>query len=153
MDLSNRSKKVIYDEIRQDWVRATPEEVVRQQWLKRMVGQLGYPRELIVVEKTLKELPHLAFCEVANRRLDILCYGKEVQGSLFPLLLVECKEGLLSGDALNQVIGYNDHVGAYFVAALGKDKALFRYFDAEKNQFIFCQFLPPFKELVQWVNR
>lgn len=154
MASSSPSKKLIYDEIRKDWVRATPEEVVRQQWLQRMVCQLGYPKEFIVVEKSLSELPHLASLKTPERRLDILCYAKKSssEGGLFPLLLIECKRGSLSEDALNQVIGYNDSVGACFVAIVGREEALFRYFDKEKNQFISCSFLPLFKELLQWVN-
>lgn len=145
--------KQIYDEIRQDWVKATPEELVRQQWVQRMVHQLGYPKELIVVEKTIGELPHLAGFAVPDRRLDILCYGNHPSDSLFPLLLIECKAILLREDAVNQVIGYNHHVKAHFVAAAGPDRLQLGYFDVLTNKYIFCSFLPSYKELLQWVNR
>lgn len=145
--------KFIYDEIRHDWVKATPEELVRQQWIQRMVHQLDYPKELIVVEKAVGELPHLAGLKVPDRRLDILCYGNHPSHALFPLLLIECKAAPLTEDALNQVIGYNHHVKAHFVAAAGPDRARLGYFDAPKNKYIFCSFLPSFKELLQWVNR
>jgi hypothetical protein len=146
MASSNLNKKLVYDEIRKSWVTATPEEVVRQQWLQRMVCQLGYPKELIAVEKSLK---------TPERRVDILCYARAGlgEGGLFPLLLIECKKGSLSEDALNQVIGYNDSVGACFVAIVGKEEALFRYFDKERNEFVSCSFLPLFKELLQWAHR
>lgn len=145
--------KRIYDEIRQDWVRAAPEELVRQQWIQRMVHQLDYPKELIVVEKAIGELPHLAGMEVPDRRLDILCYGNLPSRALFPLLLIECKAELLTEDAVNQVIGYNHYVKAHFVAAVGSDRVQMGYFDASTNKYIFCSFLPSFKELLQWVNR
>ena len=48
--------KLIYDEIRRAWVKATPEELVRQQWIHRMIHDLGYPKEWIVVEKAIGEL-------------------------------------------------------------------------------------------------
>jgi len=145
--------KQIYDEIRQDWVRATPEELVRQQWVQRMVHQLGYPKELIVVEKAIGELPHLAGFDVPDRRLDILCYANHPPDALFPLLLIECKAALLREDAVNQVIGYNHHVKAHFVAAVGPDRVQLGYFDVFTNKYIFCSFLPSYKELLQWVNR
>ena len=152
MGSSSLSRRLVYDEIRKIWVRATPEEVVRQQWLKRMTQQLDFPRELIVVEKEIKELPHLAFNEVPDRRVDILCYGKETPSSsdLFPLLLIECKDEPLTEDAVNQVIGYNHHVKARFIAALNLKEVQMGAFDAVKNKYIFCSFLPSFKELMQW---
>src|SRR5579863_8219661 len=123
MGSSSLNDARIFDEIRQIWVRATPEERVRQRWIRRMTGELGYPRELLVVEKAMSELPHLALGEVPDRRLDILCYGKGIHPdySLFPLLLLECKEGPLTTSAVNQVIGYNYYVKARGVAVVNCD--------------------------------
>ncbi len=144
---------LVFDEIRQSWVKATPEELVRQQWIKRLVHQLGFPRELLVVEKGIKELPHITSSEAPDRRLDILCYGKGITHPLFPLLLIECKDERLTEGAVNQVIGYNHHVKAHFVAVVNLDEARLGYFDGAKNQYIFCSFVPSFKELMQWVKR
>lgn len=152
MGSSSLTRK-IFDEVRKIWVKATPEEQVRQLWLQRMSRDLGYPRELIVVERAIKELPHLASAEVPDRRLDILCYGKGGDSALFPLLLIECKDERITEGALNQVIGYNHYIGAHFTAAVNQAEVRFRYFDKAKNQYIFCDFLPTFKELMQWVTR
>lgn len=119
-----------------------------------MVQKLDFPKELIVVEKGIAELPHLAFSETVDRRIDILCYGKEASSSsLFPLLLIECKDECFTEDAVNQVIGYNHHVKAHFIAVVNLDQVRFGTFDASENKYIFCSFLPSFKELMQWVNR
>jgi hypothetical protein len=136
-------------------VKATPEEQVRQRWIRRMMGELGYPRELLVIEKGIRELPHLASLDVPQRRLDILCYGKEIHPvhALFPLLLIECKEGPLTKSALNQVIGYNYHVKAHFVAAVNRDEVQLGFFDGARNHPVSGSFLPSFKELMQWVKR
>jgi hypothetical protein len=150
MDLSSLNRKLVFDPIRQIWVKATPEEQVRQQWLKRMIFQLGYPKELLVIEKGIKELPHICAAEVPDRRLDILCYGKG--GSLFPLLLMECKNKPLTEGAVNQVIGYNYYVKAPFAAAVNLDEVRLGYFDRAENRYVFCSFLPSFQELMQWVN-
>ena len=139
---SNRNKQV-FDEIRQKWVAATPEELVRQQWLKRMVLQLGYPKQLIVVEKQIEGL---------ERRLDILCYGKSSCPSqpFFPLLLVECKAESMTEEAFNQLMGYNDRVGARFVAVIAREEVRFGVFDPRQGRRVFCSFLPSFKELIEW---
>lgn len=152
MGSSSPSRQQVYDPFRKAWVRATPEELVRQRWLQRMVAQLGYPRELLVVEKQIRELPHLTSSELPDRRVDILCYGKGIDSSLFPLLLIECKADPLSEDAVNQVIGYNHHVQSPFAALVNGEEARFWSFDEKKN-YEFCPFLPSFKELIQWVHR
>ncbi len=150
MGSSSPNRELVFDEVRKCWVKATPEERVRQKWLRRMVYQLEYPKELLVVEKELKELPHLKGMDVPNRRLDILCYGKGIE---FPLLLIECKDERLSARALDQVIGYNHHVRACFVAAVGHEEAQLGYFNADEKKYVFYSVLPSFKELMLWVKR
>lgn len=151
---SSSPNKRIFDEVRGCWVKATPEEQVRQRWLQLMVHQLGYPKELLVVEKKIKELPHLNPATVPNRRIDILCYGKGIHPNfpLYPLLLIECKDELLTQSAIDQVIGYNYHVKACFTGAVSMDEVQLGYFDRVKNKHVFCSILPSFKELIQWVK-
>lgn len=129
----------VYDEIRSSWVAATPEEVVRQLWLKKMVSELGYPKELISVEKELKTFPHLATAAVPDRRVDIVCYD----GSLKPLLLVECKAEPLSMKAMEQALGYNLYVKAPYVALVNGQEISFRYKHYELKR------LPRYLELVK----
>jgi hypothetical protein len=144
MGSSSRSK--VYDEVRRCFVRATPEEIVRQRWLKAMIDQLEYPRELLVVEKMLQELPHLRGTEVPERRVDILCYGKAGDG-LFPLLLIECKDEALTEKAINQVLGYNYHVKARFAGVVSRDEVRLG------NKDVIYSHLPSFKELMQWAQQ
>jgi hypothetical protein len=153
MASSSLNKREVYDPYRKAWVRATPEELVRQQWLHRMVNDLGYPKEFLVVEKQIRELPHLQQNEIPDRRIDILCYAKGEDQNLFPLLLVECKAESISDDAVNQVIGYNHHVQATSAAVVNASGARFWTFDRASGDFQFYSFLPLFKELIQWAHR
>jgi len=150
MGSSSRNKQFVYDEVRGRYVIATPEEQVRQQWLQWMIHELHYPKELLTVEKKLSELPHLFGKAVPERRLDILCYAKEIHPShlLYPLLMIECKKGALTDAALDQAIGYNHHVGAYFVAVAGPDGVRMRACRSVKCYSV----LPSFMELVTWVK-
>ena len=150
---SNRNRQLIYDEIRRMWVKATPEEKVRQRWLQTMVHRLQYPKELLVVEKNLRELPSLFSCNVPDRRVDILLFGKGVDPSyaLSPLLLIECKHAHLTEAAMDQVIGYNHYVKAYFVAVVNQNLVRLGYFNAEKKKYEFCSVLPSYMELMQWI--
>lgn len=93
---------------------ATPEERVRQGVLRHMLDDLGYPAELIAVERALGELA-CGRQSVPQRRIDLVAFER-VGGELRPLLLVECKAVRLSDAALHQVLGYNHFLGAKCVA-------------------------------------
>jgi len=135
----------VFDPVRACWVRATPEEQVRQRWLKRMIDYLGYPKQLLVVEKEIKRLPHLSSVELPERRVDILSYKKEGE-RLKPLLLIECKEGALSEEALSQVLGYNHYIKASCVAIVNAEEVCFAAVGIGKR----FSSLPSFKEMNQW---
>lgn len=152
MESSSQSRGLIYDEVRQMWVSATPEERVRQQLLKKMIYGLSYPRELLSIEKSLPELcinSHLA----PSRRVDIVCFakGQGAQSSLYPLLIIECKEKAeLLDDALEQVKGYNHFLKALFIAVAYPEGEVFGY-PADKGM-AFLQYLPKYQDLISAAN-
>jgi len=150
MGSSSLNKGSVFDPIRECWVRATPEELVRQRLIQKMIGLLGYPKGLLSVEKPLKDLTHLAGVAVSERRIDLLCYAK-LEALLYPLLLIECKAVPLTEQGIDQLMGYNHHVGAPFIAAANAEEVRFAY--REGADYRFCSFLPPFKELIAWVKR
>nr|WP_315816896.1 type I restriction enzyme HsdR N-terminal domain-containing protein [Paraflavitalea speifideiaquila] len=47
-------KEFIFDELRRQWVRLTPEEWVRQNFLQYLVQTMRYPASLIAIERELK---------------------------------------------------------------------------------------------------
>ena len=103
--------EIIFDEFRKRWVRLTPEEWVRQNFLQYLVQVKKYPKSLIAVEKEI-ELGEL------NKRFDILVYDNNHQ----PWMMIECKamEVVLSEDVLQQVLRYSIAVPApYLVVTNG----------------------------------
>lgn len=150
---SSSSNNCYFDEIRRSWVAATPEEGIRQRILRKMVYALGFPKELIVIEKELKELPHLTAAPLPQRRIDILCYGKGIHSMhpLYPLLLIECKKDALDEKAAEQLIGYNAHVKAYFIALVNREEEKFGYLDKKTKQYVFNPGFPSFKDLISWL--
>ena len=133
----------VFDPLRMNWVRATPEEVVRQTWIQRMIKELHYPRELLAVEKELNALPHLAHeASLPLRRIDLLSFMKSADG-IKPLLLIECKESELTQEAMDQVISYNHYVKAPFVAIVNPTQIRFR-----SNTTEMCR-LPSYHELLE----
>jgi hypothetical protein len=99
-------KEFIFDELRKLWVRLTPEEWVRQNFLQYLVQVLKYPASLIAVERELR-LGEL------KKRFDVLVYNLQHE----PWLMVECKamEVTLDESVLQQVLRYNIAVPVPFM--------------------------------------
>jgi hypothetical protein len=91
-------KEIIFDEIRKQWVRLTPEEWVRQNFIQYLIQVKKIPVALISVEKEIK-LGEL------KKRFDILVFDTHHQ----PWMMVECKAMSveLNEDVLQQVLRYN----------------------------------------------
>lgn len=109
----------LYCPIRRQEVPQLPEEIVRQQLIRWMVQTLGYPASLLAVEKSLKQMPHLASKQgqLPERRADLLCFAPSIhpEYALYPLLLIECKAHSITPKCMQQLIGYNHHLCAYFI--------------------------------------
>ena len=150
MGLSNLNRGVLFDPIRSEWVKATAEEIVRQRWIHHMVGSLGFPKELFVVEKSLSELPHLYEKKVSDRRIDLLVYASFGE-RLIPLILIECKRGSLLPSHREQLIGYNHHVEALSIALVNHDAVLFGFREGLDKEYQFHDFIPSFAELNKWI--
>jgi len=96
----------IFDELRKRWVKLTPEEWVRQNFLRYLIQVKNYPASLIAIEKeiVLGEL---------KKRFDILVYDQVHK----PWMMVECKamSVALSEDVLAQVLRYSISVPAPYL--------------------------------------
>ncbi len=148
---SSPNSDSVYDEIRRAWVRATPEEKVRQILIRKMVFELSYPRELISVERSLKDLcgPNVNG-KIPTRRVDITSFAKGPSG-LYPLLIIECKEHeTLIQEALRQVHGYNFFLKAPFVAVAYPGGEVFGYLT--KNGFSYFPYIPSYQDLLSAVR-
>lgn len=139
---------MIYCPIRENWVSDLPEERVRQRLLSLMMRELGYPKGVLVVEKALSQLPHLQNKPgpYPDRRADILCFAKGKEG-LVPALLIECKAVPLTDKVINQVLGYNFHVQARYVAVANEGEVRTGWFDHAKKAYAFVPRLPSYHEL------
>ncbi|HET9057196.1 MAG TPA: type I restriction enzyme HsdR N-terminal domain-containing protein [Chitinophagaceae bacterium] len=90
-------KEWIFDEIRKQWVRLTPEEWVRQNFIRYLIDEKMYPASLIAIEKEIK-------LNDLNKRCDIVVYNRQLQ----PWLMVECKSmnEVLNEKASLQILRY-----------------------------------------------
>ncbi len=98
-------KEFIFDEVRKQWIKLTPEEWVRQNFLQYLIQIKKYPASLIAVEK------EIALGEL-KRRCDIIIYKNEK-----PWMIVECKEMNveLNDKVVEQILNYNQSLDVCYL--------------------------------------
>lgn len=96
----------IFDEIRKTWLKLTPEEWVRQNFIQYLVQVKKIPPAYIAVEKQLK-LGELV------KRFDLLVYDR----SHLPYMIIECKamDIKLDEKVMEQVLRYNISIPVPFL--------------------------------------
>jgi hypothetical protein len=124
----------LFDSVRKIWVLLTPEEWVRQNFVRYLIHILQYPSSLIALEKEL-------LLNDQRKRFDVLVYDKTHQ----PWMLVECKaaEVKLNDDVLQQLLRYHISIPAsYLVITNGPE--VYGWLKEGGT-------LLPLKELPQWL--
>ena len=132
---TNKGKKEIFDPIRCRFVLCTPEEAVRQTYIRYLIDVLQVPSVAISVEKKITY-------NNLTKRYDIVVFSKEKC-----LLVVECKapDIKLSEITLQQISVYNSHLQAkYIILFNGKQELVYEKID---EQYVIQEQLPKYKEM------
>ena len=100
-----KGKELIFDEVRKSWIILTPEEWVRQNFLKYLIGIKKYPASLIAVEKEI-------YLGELKKRCDIVVYKNSM-----PWMIVECKEMKeeLNEQVIKQILNYHTTLQVNFL--------------------------------------
>lgn len=133
------SNHQLYCPFRRKYVAATPEEYVRQTFLRALVEQYGYPQSLIGVEVPI------AVGAGVEKRCDAVVYTKNLQ----PLMLLEFKAEhvALTTEVLDQAAVYNTTVHApYLILANGKQTVVAHI--NEQRQITFLDHIPAWNQLL-----
>ncbi|RUT73251.1 type I restriction enzyme HsdR N-terminal domain-containing protein [Ancylomarina longa] len=95
---SDLQRKLIFDSIRKKYVVLTPEEWVRQNFIRFLVEEKSYPESLIAIEKKVD-------VNLLPQRSDIVLYNQNAN----PIMIVECKafRVKITQDVFNQIARYN----------------------------------------------
>lgn len=126
----------IFDEIRKKYVVLTPEEWVRQNFIRFLIEDKKYPASLISVEVGLKY-------NQLRKRADVLIYNRQGQ----PYLMIECKApGIkVSQETFHQIAAYNMSFKVnYLVVTNGMDHFCCRM-DYAAETYEFLQMIPDFE--------
>ena len=116
----------------------TPEEWVRQNFVRYLIEEKHFPAGLISIEKQM-------ILNGMKKRMDILCYSKN--GT--PLLMVECKapEVSISQSAFDQIGRYNIKQRLpYLIVTNGMDHYCAKI-DFKEASFQFLKNIPSFHEI------
>ena len=131
-------KPYVYDDLRRKFVRLTPEEWVRQHFVRYLIDDLGYPQPLMQNEVALR-------LGETIKRCDTLLYDK----ALRPQMILEYKAPhvTLSETVLQQIVRSNYVLRVpYLVLSNGLEHLLCRI-DYEKMTYAFLSEFPPYDRL------
>lgn len=132
------SKILIFDDIRKKYLVCTPEEWVRQNFIRFLIHEKTFPAQLMVIESGLK---------VNNKqfRTDLLIYGRDGK----PLLVVEFKAPnvKISQNTFDQIARYNMQLKVPFlIVSNGIDHYCCKV-DFENKSYSFLKQIPEFSQL------
>lgn len=132
-------KEEIFDLVRGKYVRLTPEEWVRQNFIRYLVESGGYPRGLLAVEA-------LSPFNKLKKRVDILVHNREGK----PVMIVECKapDVAINDKVFDQIVCYNMGFKVpYLIVTNGIDHYACKI-DTETGNYGFLLMIPLYEELI-----
>lgn len=132
-------RKYIFDFIRKKYILLTPEEWVRQNFLKYLVDKKKYPASLIAVEKEFK-------LNTLSKRSDAVVYNK----SGIPVLIIECKAAGVKIDqkVFDQIARYNMKLNVEFLLVTNGLNHYCCKIDFENHTYSFLKDVPEFRQII-----
>ena len=132
------NKKYIFDIIRKKYVLLTPEEWVRQNFIRYLLEEKDYIQSLVRVEMFFK-LNRL------SKRADIALFDRNGR----PKVLVECKSPkiAISQVVFEQVARYNLSFKVDFLVVTNGMQHFCCKMDYEKKSYTFLKEIPGFEEI------
>ena len=129
----------IFDITRNKFIKLTPEEWVRQNFLMYMISQLGYPKSLIITEKTLKY-------GKLTKKADIVIYDSSAK----PRIIVECKAPSikLSQDVFDQLARYNFSLNVDYLIISNGLEHYCCLMDYENQTYHFLEAIPSYASIL-----
>jgi hypothetical protein len=131
--------EMIFDPLRKKYVKLTPEEWVRQNFLQYLISEGGYPPGLIGVEVMF----HLF---KVRRRIDILIHDRTGK----PVMMVECKapEVPVDDSVFDQIVTYNMELNLpYIIVTNGLVHYICRI-NPENRSYEFLNVIPLFEDII-----
>ena len=130
---------MILDPLRRKYVRLTPEEWVRQNFVQYLINEGKYPPGLIGIEVMFR-------WNKLKRRVDILVHNRLGE----PVMIVECKEPevKISDKVFDQIVCYNLGLKVpYIVVTNGLDHVACKM-NFRENKYDYLLVIPLYEDLL-----
>lgn len=135
--------ETIFDPLRKKWVKLTPEEWVRQNFVQYLVNEGKYPQGLIGIEILFK-------FNSLKKRVDILVHNRKGE----PVMIVECKSSDINisdfyeDKVYDQLGEYNMGFGVpYVIVTNGIVHYAFKY-SQETKKYEYLLEIPLYADLI-----
>ena len=127
---------LIFDNLRKKYLILTPEEWVRQHFVKFLIEEKKYPNTLIAIEKQL-------IINNLKKRTDIIVFSSD--GT--PNIIIECKAPKIkiTQDTFDQIARYNLKLNANYLIITNGLEHYFCKIDKENETYIFLKDIPNYK--------
>ena len=136
--IKKNEKPFIFDDLRKKFVALTPEEWVRQHFIRFLINVQHYPASLIAIEKQL-------VINGLKKRCDAVVYSRNAE----PLMIIEFKATTVSiaQQTFDQAAVYNSKLKVdYFIISNGLKHYCCRL-DKNVLQYNFLDDIPDFDSL------
>lgn len=130
---------MILDPLRKKYVRLTPEEWVRQNFVQYLVNEGKYPPGLIGIEVMFR-------LNKLKKRVDILIHNRQGE----PVMIVECKEPevKINDKVFDQIVIYNMGLKVpYIVVTNGLDHYACKM-NYTENKYDYLLVIPLYEDLL-----
>ena len=126
----------IFDYTRNKYLKNTPEEWVRQNFIIYLNNKKGYPINLMSTEK--KTIINGIKC-----RSDIVCYNRKGEA----ILIVECKSQKIkiNNNTFDQLINYQTSIQANYMVITNGEKTI--CFIIKKDKIKLLKKIPVYKKI------
>ena len=134
---SNEKHTLIFDELRKKNIVLTPEEWVRQHFVKYLIEFKKYPASLIAIEKEL-------IINNRKKRTDILIFGTNG----LPNIIVECKAPhiKITQSTFDQIARYNLKLNANILVVTNGLQHFYCLLDTENKSYVFLEDIPEYEK-------
>jgi hypothetical protein len=137
--IGKEDSQMILDPVRRKYVKLTPEEWVRQNFVQYLVNEGKYPVGLLGIEILFR-------FNKLKRRVDILVHNRSGE----PVMIVECKSPVVKIDdnVFDQIVCYNMGLKVpYIVVTNGLDHYACKI-NHEESKYDFLLVIPLYEDLL-----
>lgn len=127
----------VFDPLREKFVLLTPEEYVRQNFVRWMIDALGYPKSHLANEVEIK-------LNSTKKRCDTVAYGRYCE----PLIIVEYKAPSvdITQDTFDQIVRYNRELKARYLVVTNGLRVYCCIIDYDRDSYNFIRLVPHYND-------